>query len=83
MAGKKYIDMKENDSTEYYIFPKLPSPNQNSKVNLQFIDDTRDNINRVVKKLSENYIWHNDEFHISHKNLVSYIHSNANGECED
>ena len=79
MAGKKYIDMKENDCTEYYLFPNLPPAFQNDKINLQGIEDTMENINRIVKKLSENYIWHNDDFQVSYKNLVSYVHSNSNG----
>lgn len=82
MAGKKYIDLKENDFVEYYLFPNLSSTFSENNNKLTLIDEIKDSICKIAKIISENYIWHNDKFQIFPKNLVAYKYSEYEGEYQ-
>lgn len=64
MAGKKYIDLKENDYVEFYIYPNLSN-------GLPSLNEVKENVCRIVNQKSKNYLWHNEEF------FLSPIHNNS------
>ena len=80
MSGKKFIDLKENDFVEFYLYPNIPSSLPLFKNDLQAVETLKKQILSIVEKISEKYIWHNEGFKIYAKNLVSYEYSNNEGE---
>ncbi|KAL0270551.1 UNVERIFIED_CONTAM: hypothetical protein PYX00_007926 [Menopon gallinae] len=79
MADIKFIDLKDTDSVEFHIYPDLSQSFKTGNVTFNLIDELMNDIYKIVGGLSENYIWHNEEFKIFPKNLVSCFESALNG----
>lgn len=80
MADIKFIDLKDTDSVEFYIYPDISQYFRTGNVTFNFIDELMNDIYKIVNRLSEKYIWHNEEFQIYPKNLASCFEPTLNGE---